>query len=76
VSKNAHFGEAAVDTTEYGEAEGSYPYSDHLFVYNVRNRSLHTLNSQEAAFRYLKSENPSQDSGCPVTREGDGVKVF
>ncbi len=76
VSKNAHFGETAVDTTLYGDPEAHYLYSDRLFLFNVRNRSFHTLNSEGAALRYLESENPSQDSGCPTARDGDGAKVF
>ncbi len=41
VSKNAHFGETAVDTTLYGDPEAHYLYSDRLFLFNVRGRSFH-----------------------------------
>jgi len=76
ISKNAHFGETAVDTTEYGGAEGHYPYNKKLFVYNVRSHSLTAFDSPKAAANYLQAENPSQDSGCPTTQDGDGVKIY
>ena len=60
----------------YGDAEGHYPYSARLFVYNVRHNILTSLPSREAAAGYLQTINPTGDSGCPAAREGDGRKVF
>ena len=74
VSKSTHFTETAVETTEYGEAEGRYPYSRHLFIYNLLSRSLQPINSREAALRDLGTEN--RDSGCPIATDGKGVRVF
>ena len=76
VSSNAHFNEAAVDTTIYGTAEGHYPYGDQLFVFNVAHNSLTTLKSKEDALSYLRAMNPSGNSGCAPGAEGDGSRIF
>ena len=76
VSSNATFGPEYVDTTLYGDAEGHYPYGKNLYVFNVRDQSLRTLDSREAALRYLREMNPTGNNGCPAARDGDGVKVF
>ncbi|MGD0156518.1 MAG: hypothetical protein ABSB50_10485 [Terracidiphilus sp.] len=76
ISPNAHFGEAGVDTTMYGEPEGHYPYGDHFFVYNVRSQSLAGLESQQATMAYLREMNPTGDSGCPPADDGAGVAIF
>jgi hypothetical protein len=55
---------------------GEYAYGPDLFVYNVRQNTLISLPSQRAALAYLSTMNPTQDSGCPRGRHGDGVKVF
>lgn len=66
----------AVETAIYGEQEGSYPYGDRLFVFNVRQHTLTNLPSKDVALAYLRAINPTQDSGCPAGREGRGTKVF
>jgi len=76
VSSNLHFEEAAAATTMYGNAEGHYPYGNNLFVYNVRNETLTSLPSQETAIDYLRTMNPTGDSGCPPAHEGRGEKTF
>jgi hypothetical protein len=76
VSPNLHFDEGAADTTMYGIAEGHYPYNSGLFVYNLRNKTLTSLPSQEAATSYLRTMNPTGDSGCPAAHEGIGEKIF
>lgn len=76
VSPNMSFNAASIDTTIYGGPEADYPYSSHLFVYNIRQKALVPLPSQEAAATYLRTFNPTGDSGCPSGHEGDGVKVF
>ena len=76
VSSNLHFEEAGAATTMYGNAEGHYPYGNNLFVYNVRNETLTSLPSQETAIDYLRTMNPTGDSGCPPAHEGRGEKIF
>ena len=76
VSSNATFGDAAIDTTMYGEAEGHYPYGALVYVYNFRRRSLTGLTSKLIADEYLLANNPTRDNGCPMSRDGDGVKDF
>jgi hypothetical protein len=76
VSPNLRLSDAAVETTIYGDPEGHYAYGDRLFVFNVQRRTLTGLPSKEAAIAYLRAYNPTQDSGCPVAREGRGAKVF
>ena len=76
VSPNTHFLDPDVETTIYGTPEHKYPYSDHLYVYNVGNRLLAKLPSKAAAYSYLSAFNPGGDSGCPPGREGDGTRVF
>lgn len=76
VSSDAHFNEAAVDTTMYGTAEGHYSYGDQLFVFNVAHNSLTTLKSKEDALDYLRAMNPSGDSGCAAGVDGDGSRIF
>ena len=76
ISSNMHFGEAAVETTMYGQLSGHYPYGNHLFVYNVQRQSLTVLASMEASIEYLGAVNPTGDGGCPAAREGDGAQIF
>ena len=76
ISRNAHFGATAVDTTMYAGPEGHYPYAEHLFVYNVKTQTLQRLDSQQAALTYLRTMNPTGDSGCPPADDGGGVEVF
>jgi hypothetical protein len=76
ISSNMHFGEAAVETTMYGQLSGHYPYGNHLFVYNVQRQSLTVVPSKEASTAYLAAMNPTGDGGCPAAQEGDGARVF
>ena len=76
ISPNMRFGEVAAETTMYGQSVGHYPYGNHLFVYNVERQSLTPLPSKEAAISYLSAMNPTQGSGCPAAREGDGAQIF
>ncbi|MGA7859461.1 MAG: hypothetical protein WCA11_16120 [Terracidiphilus sp.] len=76
VSPNLHFEQGAAETMMYGDVEGRYPYSNQLFVYNVRHNTLTSLPTEEAALTYLRTMNPTGDSGCPAAHEGDGTRVF
>jgi hypothetical protein len=76
VSPNTHFLDSDVETTVYELPEAKYPYSDHLYVYNVRARHLAPLRSSQAAYSYLHAFNPTGDSGCRAGQEGDGTKIF
>ena len=76
ISPNLQFTASGADTTMYGQPEAHYNYSDHLFVFNVRNGAFVKLPSRVAADAYLLVMNPSRDSGCPVGREGEGETVF
>ena len=58
--------------TMTGENEGSFPYGDHLFVFNVKRQTLTNWPSKEAADNYLRAEYPDGNSGCP----GDRPTVF
>jgi hypothetical protein len=58
--------------TMTGENEGSFPYGDHLFVFNVKRQTLTNWPSKEAADNYLRAEYPDGNSGCP----GDRTTVF
>ena len=75
VSPNLTFKDASFAVTEYG-TEQDIPYSDHLFVYNLRNASLTKLPSQAAAIAYLKQMNPTGNGGCPAAQEGKGAAIF
>ena len=75
VTRDARFGPSTVTTAILGNPEDSYPYGDHLFIYNVRHGFLASLLSQEAAQKYLQAMNPAGDSGCPVEGDWDGTKV-
>ena len=76
ISSNMHFGEAAVETTMYGQLSGHYPYGNHLFIYNVQRQSLTVLPSKEASTAYLAAVNSTGDGSCPAAHEGDGARVF
>ena len=76
VSSGLTLRDAAIDTVIYGDAEGHYPYGNHLFLYNVRLHSVMSLPSREAAESYFRAVNPTRTSGCPPAREGVGAKVF
>jgi len=53
----------------------SYPYGDHLFIYNVRHGFLSQLQSLEAAQKYLQATHSKGESGCPVEGDWDGTDV-
>jgi hypothetical protein len=76
VSRDLRFDDSAVNTTYYGAPEEQYSYGDHLFIYNESYRTFRSLQSPHDARRYLKTENPTGDSGCPVARDGNGETIF
>lgn len=76
ITRDAHFGSSAVNTTIFGNPEASYSYGDHLFIYNVKHSFLAPLPSHEAAQRYLQAMNPTGDSGCPDEKDWNGMRVF
>lgn len=75
ITRETHFGPSTVNTIVFGSHDESYPYGDHLFIYNVRHGFLAQLLSQEAAQKYLQAMNPVGDSGCPVEGDWDGTEV-
>lgn len=76
LSSSTHFTNTAVDTAEYGDPEGHYPYNEYLLVYNLRDRSLHILDSDPAAMRYVQEEHSIRNSDCPDVRDGYGSPIF
>jgi hypothetical protein len=76
VSPDLRFERYAVITPLPEEDERNYPYSNHLFVYNVKYRVLRALPDKSAADAYLRAFNPSGDGGCPFGKEGYGTKAF
>jgi len=76
ISPNTHFDDASIDTTAYGELEEQYRYGNNVLVYNVPNKTLIRIPSKAAADGYLKKMNPTENSGCPAAREGDGAQVY
>ncbi len=73
VSPDLHFGDTVVDPV--GKA-ADYGYGPHLFVYDLRRNTLTSLASKDAALAYLSMANPTQHSGCPRGRNGEGVRIF
>lgn len=76
ISSNARFTDAAIDTMSYGAPEGHYSYSKNLLVYNVRDESLHFLDSYGAAMRYLHEEDSTRIAGCAGEVDGYGTPIF
>lgn len=76
ISRNMQFGEKGINTSMYGQPEAHYVYGDRLFLYNLHRGVFLNLTSREVAIAYLHRMNPSQDSGCPESEEGDGEKIF
>jgi len=76
VSPNMRMGAHWVKTTMYGQPEAQYAYGDRLFVFNVEHGTLIALPTRAAATAYLQAMDPSQNSGCPASREGDGARIF
>lgn len=76
VSPNMRLHDATVETRIYGDQEGSYSYGDRLFVFNVQRQILANWGTKEAALAYLHAADPTQDSGCPASKEGRGAKIF
>lgn len=76
ISSNARFTNAAIDTISYGDQEGHYSYSKNLLVYNVRDGSLHVLDSHMASMRYLQEEDSTKIGGCAGERDGYGTRIF
>jgi hypothetical protein len=76
ISRDVKFGPSTVDTSIFGNLEGSYPYGDDLFVYNVRRNSLDSLPSREAAQNYLNALKTAGESECPSTQEWNRTWAF
>jgi hypothetical protein len=76
VSDDLHFGDAAVTSPLPEEEYRHYPYSDHLFVFNVKSDALTPLRSNTDALNYLRNMNPAGNNGCPPAREGFGAPIF
>ncbi len=75
ITRDTRFGSSTVNTTIFGNPEDSFPYGDHLFVYNVRHGLLAALASREAAEKYLQAVSPAEDRSCPAEGDWDGTNV-
>ena len=75
ITRDTRFGPSTVTTTIFGYPDVSYPYGDHLFVYNVRHGFLASLPSHEAAQKYLQAMHSDGEDGCPAEGDWDGTKV-
>jgi dolichyl-phosphate-mannose-protein mannosyltransferase len=76
MSPNLRLHDISIEDNIEGATEASYPYGDHLFIFNVPRQILVSLPSRKAANDYLRAINPTQDSGCPMGRIDTGTKVF
>jgi len=75
ITRDTQFGPSTVNITVFGSHHVSYPYGDHLFIYNVRHGFLSQLQSLEAAQKYLQATHSKGESGCPVEGDWDGTDV-
>ena len=75
ITRDTHFGPSTVTTTIFGNPDVSYPYGDHLFVYNVRHGFLASLPSHEAAHKYLQAMHSDGEDACQAEGDWDGTKV-
>jgi hypothetical protein len=66
VSPYLEISDDAIITTVYGNQVNRYPYSEKLWLYNVRRKITLPLPDSRVASNYFRTMNSDQNSGCPV----------
>jgi hypothetical protein len=66
VSPDLQIGDDAIRTTVYTNQVNRYPYSEKLWLYNVRRKITLPLPDSHVASNYFRTVNPDKNSGCPA----------
>jgi hypothetical protein len=75
VTRHTEVEDSGLRTSIYGDHVAHYPYSDRLWIFDVRDNWAVRLPNEAAARRYLSASNASTASTCPG-RPGVGEVVF
>ncbi len=66
VSPDLEIGDDAIRTTVYTNQVNRYPYSEGLWLHNVRRKITLRLPDSLVASNYFRTMNPDKNSGCPA----------
>lgn len=75
VKPSLEIAEEGIYTHIWDKRIGPYRY-DTLLVYNLQRRHVQSLSGPFAAREYFAAFNPTRDSGCRPSREGEGERIF